>query len=42
VIYTLADERLIQALDLLREVMFDQFSRQVDLLKANNFQDKGE
>jgi ArsR family transcriptional regulator len=42
VIYTLADDRLIQALDLLREVMFDQFARQADLLKANLTQEKGE
>jgi DNA-binding transcriptional ArsR family regulator len=42
VIYTLADDRLIQALDLLREVMFDQFAHQADLLKKNPTQEKGE
>ena len=42
VIYTLADNRLIQALDLLRDVMFDQFARQADLLKTNQAQEKGE
>ena len=36
VIYTLADDRLIQALDLLREVMFDQFTRQADLFKSDS------
>ena len=36
VIYTLADDRLIQALDLLREVMFDQFARQADLFKRKS------
>ena len=41
VIYTLSDTRLIQALDLLREVMFDQFARQADLLKANHLHEKG-
>lgn len=35
VIYSLADKRFIQALDLLREVMLDQISQQADLLKNN-------
>ena len=35
VIYTLADDRFIQALDLLREVMLDQLSDQADLIKQN-------
>ena len=35
VIYSLADNRFIQALDLLREVMLDQISQQADLLKNN-------
>ena len=35
VIYSLADERFIQALDLLREVMLDQLSQQADLIKQN-------
>ncbi len=34
VIYTLTDDRLIQALDLLREVMFDQMAHRVNLLKG--------
>ena len=41
VIYTLTDDRLIQALDLLREVMFDQMAHRVDLLKANKPSEKG-
>jgi len=41
VIYTLIDDRLIQALDLLREVMFDQMAHRVDLLKANKPSEKG-
>ena len=35
VIYSLADDRFIQALDLLREVMLDQLSEQADLIKQN-------
>ncbi len=35
VIYSLADKRFIQALDLLREVMLDQLSQQADLIKQN-------
>ena len=35
VIYSLTDERFIQALDLLREVMLDQLSQQADLIKQN-------
>jgi DNA-binding transcriptional ArsR family regulator len=35
VIYSLADDRFIQALDLLREVMLDQLSQQADLIKQN-------
>ena len=35
VIYSLADKRFIQALDILREVMLDQLSQQVDLIKHN-------
>ena len=41
VIYTLTDDRLIQALDLLREVMFDQIARRVDLLGVNKPSEKG-
>lgn len=41
VIYTLTDQRLIQALDLLREVMFDQLAHRVDLLKENQTIEKG-
>ena len=41
VIYTLTDPRLIQALDLLREVMFDQLAHRVDLLKENQTIEKG-
>lgn len=41
VIYTLTDARLIQALDLLREVMFDQLAQQADLLKATKPSEKG-
>ena len=41
VIYTLTDDRLIQALDLLREVMFDQLAHRVDLLQANQSLEKG-
>jgi len=35
VIYTLADERFIHALDLLREVMLEQLSQQADLINNN-------
>lgn len=35
VIYSLADSRFIQALDLLRDVMLDQLSQQADLIKQN-------
>ncbi len=35
VIYSLADKRFIQALDILREVMLDQLSQQADLIKHN-------
>jgi len=41
VIYTLTDDRLIQALDLLRQVMFDQLAQRADLLKANKPSMKG-
>ena len=41
VIYTLTDDRLIHALDLLREVMFDQLAHRVDLLKENQTLEKG-
>ena len=41
VIYTLTDDRLIQALDLLREVMFDQLAHRADLLQANQSPEKG-
>lgn len=36
VIYSLADERFILALDLLREVMLEQLSQQADLIKKNH------
>lgn len=35
VIYYLTDDRFIQALDMLREVMLDQLSQQADLIKQN-------
>lgn len=35
VIYSLADKRFVQALDLLREVMLEQLSQQADLIKHN-------
>lgn len=35
VIYSLADDRFIQALDLLREVMLEQLSQQADLINKN-------
>lgn len=35
VIYSLSDNRFIQALDLLREVMLDQLSQQAELIKQN-------
>ena len=35
VIYSLTDDRFIQALDLLREVMLDQLSKQANLIKQN-------
>jgi len=35
VIYSLTDDRFIQALDLLREVMLEQLSQQADLLIQN-------
>lgn len=41
VIYTLTDDRLIQALDLLREVMIDRLAQRVDLLKASKSSEKG-
>jgi ArsR family transcriptional regulator len=41
VIYSLTDQRLIQALDLLREVMLDQLAHRADLLKANQNLKKG-
>ena len=41
VIYTLADDRFIQALDLLREVMMDQLAQQADLIKQNENMERG-
>ena len=41
VIYSLADQRFIQALDLLREVMLDQLAQQADLLKFNQINERG-
>lgn len=41
VIYTLADQRFIQALDLLREVMLDQLAQQADLIKYNLNNERG-
>lgn len=36
VIYTLTDDRLIQALDLLRDVLFDRMAHRADLFSANH------
>ena len=36
VIYTLIDDRLIQALDLLRDVLFDRMADRADLFNAND------
>ena len=36
VIYTLIDDRLIQALDLLRDVLFDSMAHRADLFNANH------
>ncbi|MGB2965605.1 MAG: metalloregulator ArsR/SmtB family transcription factor [Anaerolineales bacterium] len=41
VIYTLTDPRMIQALDLLRELMLDQLAHRANLLKANQTLEKG-
>jgi ArsR family transcriptional regulator len=41
VIYTLSDDRFIQALDLLREVMMDQLAQQVDLIKQTGNMERG-
>jgi DNA-binding transcriptional ArsR family regulator len=41
VFYYLSDQRFIQALDLLREVMLDQLAQQVDLVKHNKNMDRG-
>jgi ArsR family transcriptional regulator len=35
VIYNLADERIIKALDILRELMLDNLAQRADLLKIN-------
>ena len=41
VIYSLSDDRFIQALDLLREVMMDQLAQQADLIKQNETMERG-
>jgi ArsR family transcriptional regulator len=41
VIYQLADERIINALDILRELMLDNLAQRADLLKANQSIEKG-
>lgn len=41
VIYSLADQRFIKALDMLREVMLDQLAQQADLLKINEINERG-
>jgi len=41
VIYSLADQRFIQALDLLREVMLEQLSEQAELIKQNESIERG-
>lgn len=41
VIYSLADPRFIQALDLLREVMLEQLSEQAELIKQNQSIERG-
>jgi ArsR family transcriptional regulator len=40
VIYTLADDRFLQALDLLREVMLDQMAQQADLINQTQLMEK--
>ncbi len=41
VLYTLTDERFIQALDLLREVMLHQMAEQVELVNQSQKNEKG-
>ncbi|NQS91201.1 MAG: winged helix-turn-helix transcriptional regulator [Chloroflexi bacterium] len=41
VIYSLSDNRFIEALDLLREVMLDQLEQQAELIKSNKIMEKG-
>jgi ArsR family transcriptional regulator len=41
VLYTLTDERFLEALDLLREVMLDQMAEQVELINQTQIIDKG-
>ena len=40
VIYTLADDRFLQALDLLREVMLDQMAQQAQLINQTQSMEK--
>ena len=41
VIYTLTDDRFLQALDLLREVMLDQMAQQAELIQSNPIDGEG-
>ncbi len=41
VIYTLADDRIIKALNMLRELMLDNLAQRADLLNANQDLEKG-
>ena len=41
IIYTLTDERFLQALDLLREVMLDQMVEQVEMINQSQIIEKG-
>ena len=42
VIYYLSDDRIIKALNMLREIMMDNLSQRADLLKANQSMETGE
>jgi DNA-binding transcriptional ArsR family regulator len=41
VIYTLADDRIIKALNLLRQLMLDNLAQRADLVKANQSMETG-
>jgi DNA-binding transcriptional ArsR family regulator len=42
VIYSLADDRIIKALNMLRELMLDNLNQRANLLKANQSMETGE